>query len=160
MFVDYYEILEIEFPSSPLEIKNAFRKAALKWHPDRNIGINTTERMKLINEAYLILKDNEAKEKYDIEYDKYKVFCKTQEFNIYPETLSNEYVVEDEILNNWIRNARNQAVDLAKQTIQDFKDIAKAGAKGAAKEASSLLIGFIILGIVIAIVMAIVGQCN
>lgn len=59
MFVDYYQILEISYPSNADEIKRAYRKLSLKWHPDRNVGIDTSEIMIGINEAYYILKDNE-----------------------------------------------------------------------------------------------------
>ena len=55
MFKDYYAILEISFPSDEKEIKAAYRQQSLKWHPDRNIGRNTEEEMKAINEAYAIL---------------------------------------------------------------------------------------------------------
>ena len=160
MFLDYYEILEIDSFASSIEIKNAFRNAALKWHPDRNEGIDTTEKMQLINEAYLILKDTEARLKYDLEYNKYKTFGQADFSSKDSETLTEEYIVEDEVLNKWMENARKQAVDLAKQTIKDFKDIGKAGAKGAVKEAGGLFIGYIILGLSIVIIMALVGQCN
>jgi curved DNA-binding protein CbpA len=159
MFVDYYKILEIDSSASLKDIKTAFRKTALKWHPDRNEGMDTTEKMQLINEAYLILKDTEAKAKYDIEYKKYITYQKQRDI-LTKVTISEEYIVVDEILSNWMNNAKKQAVDLAKQTIKDFKDIAKEGAKGATRQAGSLLIGYIILAIVIAIISAIVGQCN
>ena len=61
MFIDYYELLEIDSSASPVDIKSAFKKQALKWHPDKNPGIDTTEMMQRINEAYLILKDEEAR---------------------------------------------------------------------------------------------------
>ena len=74
MFVDYYKILEIEKSSTQQEIKVAFRKQAIKWHPDKNPGIDVNEKMQLINEAYLILKDEEARNHYDIEYIKFYNF--------------------------------------------------------------------------------------
>ena len=69
MFIDYYSILEVDNESSFEEIKSAFRKQCIKWHPDKNLGKDTTEKMQLINEAYLILKDSEARAKYDIEWE-------------------------------------------------------------------------------------------
>ena len=74
MFVDYYAILEIEASASAEEVKSAFKKQALKWHPDRNSNIDTTKRMQQINEAYLILKDSEARTRYDVEYNIYLKF--------------------------------------------------------------------------------------
>ena len=62
MFIDYYEVLEIKSTASIEEVKAAFKMQALKWHPDRNLGVDTTLRMQLINEAYLILKDVEARQ--------------------------------------------------------------------------------------------------
>jgi len=68
MFIDYYELFEIEQDASIAEIKSAFRKKAIFWHPDRNASKDTTQKMQLINEAYLILNDLEARKRYDIEY--------------------------------------------------------------------------------------------
>ena len=56
------------------EIKVAYRKQCIKWHRDKNINIDTTQRMQDINQAYLILKDEEARSKYDIEYLKFKSY--------------------------------------------------------------------------------------
>ena len=42
MFVDYYAVLEIEITATSEEIKAAFKKQALKWHPDKNQGKDTT----------------------------------------------------------------------------------------------------------------------
>ncbi|MBM3419390.1 MAG: hypothetical protein FJY17_10790 [Bacteroidetes bacterium] len=79
MFKDYYAILEIPQSATLAEIKSAYRTQALKWHPDKNQGIDTTEKMKEINEAKLILTDEEARIRYDREYLRYKSFQEEQE---------------------------------------------------------------------------------
>lgn len=63
---DYYEILEIERTASGEEVKKAYRKMALKYHPDRNPDDkNAEERFKKVNEAYEILSDKEKRQIYD-----------------------------------------------------------------------------------------------
>ncbi len=62
---DYYEILEISKGASAEEIKKAYRKLALKWHPDKNKSSGAEEKFKEINEAYEILSDPKKKETYD-----------------------------------------------------------------------------------------------
>ena len=42
----------------------AYRKQCIKWHRDKNINIDTTQRMQGINQAYLILKDEETRSKF------------------------------------------------------------------------------------------------
>ncbi len=64
--VDYYEILEIDRSASQDEIKSAYRKAALKYHPDRNPGNKEAEaKFKLCAEAFEVLSDPEKKDVYD-----------------------------------------------------------------------------------------------
>ncbi len=63
---DYYEILGVEKNASADEIKKAFRKLALKYHPDRNAGDKEAEdNFKAVNEAYQALSDPEKREIYD-----------------------------------------------------------------------------------------------
>lgn len=63
---DYYEILEIERTSDKEIIKKAYRKLALKYHPDRNPDDKSAEeRFKQINEAYEILSNDEKRQIYD-----------------------------------------------------------------------------------------------
>ena len=63
---DYYEVLGLQKGASEEEVKKAFRKMAMKYHPDKNPGDKTAEeRFKEVNEAYSILSDPEKKEKYD-----------------------------------------------------------------------------------------------
>jgi curved DNA-binding protein len=65
-YKDYYKILGVERKASKEEIKRAYRKLALKTHPDRNPGdAKAEERFKEINEAYQVLSDPEKKSRYD-----------------------------------------------------------------------------------------------
>ena len=63
---DYYKVLGVDKNSSADDIKKAFRKLAVKYHPDRNQGDKQAEeRFKEINEAYAVLSDPEKKQQYD-----------------------------------------------------------------------------------------------
>jgi len=64
--MEYYEILGVSKNASPEQIKKAYRKLALKYHPDRNNGDKASEeRFKEISEAYAVLSDPEKKNQYD-----------------------------------------------------------------------------------------------
>ena len=68
---DYYEVLGVDRNASPDDIKGAYRKAALKWHPDRWVSgtdaekKNAEEKFKEASEAYSVLSDPQKKAKYD-----------------------------------------------------------------------------------------------
>jgi len=62
---DYYAILEISKKASDEEIKKAYRKLALKYHPDKNKSPEAEERFKLVAEAYEVLSDKKKREVYD-----------------------------------------------------------------------------------------------
>src|SRR6202043_1047249 len=62
----YYETLEVDRNADESKLKAAFRKRAMKWHPDKNPGDATSEiRFKEINEAYEVLKDGDKRAAYD-----------------------------------------------------------------------------------------------
>ncbi len=62
---DYYEVLGVNKTASNAEIKSAYRKLALKFHPDRNKEAGAEAKFKEINEAYQILSDPKKKQTYD-----------------------------------------------------------------------------------------------
>jgi curved DNA-binding protein len=65
--MEYYKILGLEKTASADEIKKAYRKLALKYHPDKNPGNKEAEtKFKEINEAYAVLSDEKKRKEYDM----------------------------------------------------------------------------------------------
>lgn len=62
---DFYEVLGVAKSAGADEIKRAYRKLALEWHPDRNKSADANDRFKEINEAYSVLSDPQKKDAYD-----------------------------------------------------------------------------------------------
>ena len=64
--MDYYEVLGVKKDSPAQDIKKAYRKLAMKYHPDRNKGDKEAEeKFKKISEAYAVLSDPEKRQQYD-----------------------------------------------------------------------------------------------
>jgi curved DNA-binding protein CbpA len=154
MFKDYYAILDISQLATLTEIKSAYRTQAMKWHPDKNYGMDTTEKMKEINEAKLILTDEEARSRYDREYLRFKSFQQektnqtevpkqkhqehkkqdnntnqnTKDYNTEkPKEEYSSYQFYDETLKKWIENARNQAIRNVQEMIIEFRESSLVG---------------------------------
>ena len=63
---DYYEVLGVDKSASADEIKKAYRKSAMKYHPDRNPGDKEAEeKFKELGEAYEVLSDDDKRARYD-----------------------------------------------------------------------------------------------
>ena len=68
---NYYEVLGVDKKATPEEIKSAYRKLAMKYHPDRNRGneAEAAEKFKEINEAHETLSDQQKRAAYDYELE-------------------------------------------------------------------------------------------
>ena len=63
----YYEMPEVEGTATPAEIKSAYRRLAMKWHPDRNHSPGAIERFRAVNDAYGVLMQPGLRAYYDAE---------------------------------------------------------------------------------------------
>lgn len=73
---DYYQILGVDKSASQQQIKDAYRRLALQYHPDRNRGnLSVAEKMKEINEAYAVLSDPKKRREYDVLRQQYGSFA-------------------------------------------------------------------------------------
>ena len=81
--MDYYSILEIEEDSNFEQIRKAYKKQALKYHPDKNKSENAEDKFKNVVEAYEVLSNPLRRERYDIS----KKMNKNFEFKLSPEIL-------------------------------------------------------------------------
>lgn len=62
---DYYEVLGISRDASPQDIKKAYRRLAMEYHPDHNKDPDAEEKFKELSEAYAVLSDSEKRARYD-----------------------------------------------------------------------------------------------
>lgn len=134
MLPDYYKVFGLTKTAPKEEIKKRYRELAKKYHPDVNKSADATAKMQEIQEAYYILNDDEARNRYNFQYD--KVYGKKEEeFNNqskrnerkHEHSEQRSYQFDDPILEKWILNAKRQAVDFVKNIYRDTKGIAASG---------------------------------
>ena len=85
--IDYYKILEVPKSADYIEIKKAYRRLALIYHPDKNKSSNAHEKFIEITQAYEILINSETRKQYDSYYE---VFYNKSESTIDNQTIYNE----------------------------------------------------------------------
>jgi curved DNA-binding protein CbpA len=136
MFPDYYKILGLKQSATREDIKKAYRKLALEFHPDVNKSPDAHQKFIEINEAYLILYDEEARAKYDIEYnyiysegkekyhDEYEYSNNSHERQqANQEKTKQKGPFKDYDLNDWAKKAKNQGAEYAQMAFEDFSSM-------------------------------------
>ena len=145
MIPNYYRVLQVDRNATKEEIKKAFRKLALQWHPDKNKSPDAHNRFIEINEAYLILTDIEARAKYNVEYDIIFAFVihNEEEFaheNNFKDNGSQKTYYKDPDLNNWRESAKKQAEKYAKMSFLDFAKMVGEVVKETGKQGATAVI--------------------
>ena len=75
----YYEILDVDKKASQREIKSAYRRLALRYHPDKNNLLEAEEMFKEIAEAYSVLSDPIKRKQYDIDNEPRNIMLRREQ---------------------------------------------------------------------------------
>jgi hypothetical protein len=111
---DYYKILEIEFGTDIPSIKKAFRRLALKHHPDRNKAIDASKKFIEITEAYEVLNNDIKKNQYDNLFSSY--------FRTQVGKSENKEDVKIKKTQEWTNYGKKKAEEYASMKYEDFAD--------------------------------------
>ena len=115
--MDYYDFLEISKDATQIEIKKAYKKLALKYHPDKNQSIDTTEKFQQISEAYQTLSHSSSKKNYDNDGSIPKNFMKPTD--IFSHIFSNIDPVLGNFLTNTLTGITQSLLDDKNKNIYD-----------------------------------------
>ncbi len=130
---DYYEVLGLSKTSSLDEIKKAYKKLAMQYHPDRNKETGAEEKFKEISEAYAVLSDKDKRGAYDQfghsgfdqKYSQEDIFRGTNFEDIFSEIFGNEDIFGGSIFENFFGGRqRKRANDLRYDLTIDFEEAA------------------------------------
>lgn len=139
---NYYEILGISPSATKEEIKKAYRKLALQYHPDKNKSPDAHDRFIEINEAYLLIYDEEARAKYD------KEFIANQKKEPAAKSATKEEEFEDFDLNDWSKKAKKQAEQYSQMSYESFYNLVIGVAKETGFQFSNILV-YMVAGILL-----------
>lgn len=159
MFKDYYGILEVSPTATPQDIKAAYRRMSMKWHPDKNPGQNVTSVMQDINEAYAILKDSDKRNRYNQEYSRFEHYTYSNSRHSESKTTCDaqstwtyDYDVQSDDVRDDIKSAREYAEKIVAEFMASFKKATHDAASGAWDSAKGYVwvaTFFVIIGLLV-----------
>ncbi|MCR5698315.1 MAG: DnaJ domain-containing protein [Treponemataceae bacterium] len=141
---DLYKILGVEKTATQDQLKKAYRKLAMQYHPDRNPGDKNAEEMfKKINEAYSILSDEEKRKQYDLYGNEQ---YNARQYQYQNDSQANySYYYQDNPFEQWFRENQNR--DWSEQYEQNTRNYRRA-TKGAGFSAIISGIAMVAVGLV------------
>jgi DnaJ-class molecular chaperone len=142
---NYYAILGISPTASIDEIKMAFKKLAIQWHPDKNPNRDTTSQMQEINEAYLVLKSDNRKI-YDEAYHQHFGSHYKQSGSVQTPKNNTKTSVDFETV---AEQYRKEATGYSKKSLSELLELLEVGGKAFKSSIIQSLIGWGILIILI-----------
>jgi len=109
---DYYKILELEYGTNIPTVKKAYKRLALKYHPDKNKAPDASTKFIEITEAYEVLNNDIKKNQYDNLYSNY--------FRVQGQKTENKEEVKTEKTQEWTSYGRKKAEEYASMKYDDF----------------------------------------
>lgn len=124
MTKEFYQILEINETATADEIKRAYQKLALKWHPDRwstkspEERAKANEEMQKVNKAYEVLGDEEKKRRYDSGETSFSTASDSESFEEYVRRMHEQYEAERENIEKKLKILKRIAKILFRSEIE------------------------------------------